>query len=81
MNYIEVQKLHVSEFVLGTDGYGERIDKKTAFEIMGKYMELGGNILDTARMYTDGKSEEIVGEFVRKKQGKMLISTKCGKTF
>lgn len=78
MNYIEVQKLHVSEFVLGTDGYGERIDKKTAFEIMEKYMELGGNILDTARMYTDGKSEEIVGEFVRKKQGKMLISTKCG---
>lgn len=77
MEYINIEDLRISRFVLGTDGYGERIDEKTARGIMEKYAEYGGNILDTARMYTGGKSEKIVGEFVRAYKGEMLISTKC----
>ncbi len=77
MEYIQIEDMRVSRFVLGTDGYGQRIDEKTARGIMEKYLEYGGNILDTARMYTDGKSEKIVGEFVRAHNDKMLISTKC----
>ena len=54
MNYINLSDMKLSQIVLGTDGYGERIDKKTAFELMELYVKNGGNVLDTARMYTDG---------------------------
>ncbi len=78
MNYIDIADMHLSQIVLGTDGYGERIDKKTAFEIMELYVENGGNVIDTARLYCDGKSEEIVGEFLTSVRNNIYISTKCG---
>ena len=70
--------MKLSQIVLGADGYGERIDKKTAFELMELYVKNGGNVLDTARMYTDGKSEKIVGEFAKSNRDNLYISTKCG---
>ena len=78
MNYINLSDMKLSQIVLGTDGYGERIDKKTAFELMELYVKNGGNVLDTARMYTDGKSEKIVGEFAKSTRDNLYISTKCG---
>ena len=78
MEYITLSSMKLSQFVLGTDGYGERIDKKTAFELMELYVEKGGNVLDTARMYSNGKSEKIVGEFAKSKRDNLYISTKCG---
>lgn len=77
MEYIKLADMQLSRFILGTDGYGERIDKKTAFALMGCYAENGGNVLDTARMYTGGRSETIVGEFARANRGSVLISSKC----
>ncbi len=78
MNYVNIADMHLSQIVLGTDGYGDRISRKSAFELMEFYIENGGNILDTARLYCDGKSEEIVGEFVRSRHDSIYISTKCG---
>jgi len=77
MEKIQVGELLVSRYVLGTDGYGEGVSEKTAFGLMERYLALGGNILDTARMYTDGKSEKIVGDFARAHKDEVLISTKC----
>ncbi len=78
MNYINLQNMKLSQIVLGTDGYGERIDKNTALELMDFYVSNGGNVIDTARMYTNGKSEEIVGQFARVIRDKIYVSTKCG---
>lgn len=77
MEYTMLKDLKLSQIVLGTEGYSERIDKKTAFELMEFYIENGGNIIDTARLYCGGKSEEVVGEFVKGKRDKLYISTKC----
>lgn len=77
MNYINLAGMNMSQIVLGTDGYSERIDKKTAFEIMNLYIESGGNVIDTARLYCNGMSEALVGEFIKGKRHKLYISTKC----
>ncbi len=77
MEYTMLKDMNLSQIVLGTEGYSERIDKKTAFELMEVYLENGGNIIDTARLYCAGKSEEIVGEFIKGIRDKLYISTKC----
>ena len=64
MNNIKLKDMSLSNIVLGTDGYGERIDKKTAFSIMDLYTQNGGNVIDTARLYTNGTSASYVGEFI-----------------
>lgn len=77
MVYVNLEDMKLSQFVLGTDGYGERIDKKTAFDIMNEYTYNGGNIIDTARLYCDGMSEKYVGEFIKGKRDEIYVSTKC----
>lgn len=77
MEYTKLCNMNLSQIVLGTEGYSERIDKKTAFDIMEVYIENGGNIIDTARLYCGGKSERVVGEFIKNIRDKVYISTKC----
>lgn len=77
MEYKKICDMNLSNIIIGTEGYGERIDKKTSFELMDFYMSQGGNVIDTARLYCQGKSEEVVGEFIKGKRDKLYISTKC----
>lgn len=77
MNNIKLKDMSLSNIVLGTDGYGERIDKKTAFSIMDLYTQNGGNVIDTARLYTNGTSENYVGEFISGIRDNLYVSTKC----
>lgn len=77
MNYIDLCGMNLSQIVLGTDGYSQRIDKKTAFELMDFYVDNGGNVIDTARMYCNGTSELYVGEFIKNIRDRIYISTKC----
>ena len=46
---------------------------------MDLYIENGGNVIDTARLYVDGKSEEIIGNYlkIRNLKNKIVISTKA----
>ena len=77
MHYKKLYDMTLSNIVLGTEGFGERIDKKTAFSLMDFYLQNGGNVIDTARLYCKGLSEEVVGEFLKGKRDKVYISTKC----
>ncbi len=79
MEYIDFCGESLSRIVLGTDGYGERIDKDTAFDIMDFYIEQGGNVIDTARLYCGGESEKLVGQYIKERniRDKVFISTKC----
>lgn len=72
-------ELVVSEVVLGSDYYGERISPKDAAEFMDYYFQMGGNTIDTARMYTGGKSEAVIGAYLKERgiRDKTVISTKC----
>lgn len=77
MKYLNLNGMNLSQIVLGTDGYSERIDKKTAFELMDFYVQNGGNVIDTARLYCNGMSERYVGEFIHDMRDNLYISTKC----
>lgn len=79
MKYIDLCGMKMSQIVLGTDGYGERISEATARELMTEYIKCGGNVIDTARLYCGGKSEEIIGRYLADTglRDKVYISTKC----
>lgn len=68
-----------SRILLGTAYFGDTISDDTAFAIMDKFREMGGNHIDTARLYADGRSEEVVGRWL-KSRGKAdtFVSTKGG---
>lgn len=73
------EDLKISAITLGCDGYGTDVERKVAFDMLDLYTYQGGNTIDTARMYTNGTSEQIIGDWLtsRKTRNKVIISTKC----
>jgi len=61
--------LRVSRLALGTMTFGEEwgwgANEKVSRALFDAYLEAGGNFVDTADMYTNGRSEEMVGAFMR----------------
>jgi aryl-alcohol dehydrogenase-like predicted oxidoreductase len=70
--------LRISEIGFGTQTFGWTTDRKEAFEMLDHYVGLGGNYLDTADSYNDGKSEEILGEWLkaRGRNDDLIVGTK-----
>ncbi len=72
--------LRVSEIALGTmtfgDDWGWGAGKDACEEMFDRYVEAGGNFIDTANNYTDGTSERIVGELVGDERDEFVIATK-----
>jgi aryl-alcohol dehydrogenase-like predicted oxidoreductase len=74
--------LRVSPLCLGTMTFGTEwgwgSPKKTAFAILERYLEAGGNFVDTADGYTGGRSEEFIGEYFAERGGRdrTVIATK-----
>jgi aryl-alcohol dehydrogenase-like predicted oxidoreductase len=56
--------LRVSPVGLGTMTFGWGADRATAEAIFRRYLEAGGNFVDTADAYADGTSEEWLGDFI-----------------
>ena len=44
---------------------GINIDTNASFKILDWFVELGGNFIDTANGYSNGESEEIIGEWMK----------------
>ncbi len=74
--------LKVSPLCLGTMTFGEDwgwgSSGETARQIFDTYVDRGGNFIDTADGYTNGKSEELVGKFIKDKavRDKIVLATK-----
>ena len=75
--------LRVSPFCLGgmtfgnDMGWGSSVQESEA--IISKFLEHGGNFIDTANAYTFGHSEKIIGDFFQQRKGKrdrVVIATK-----
>jgi hypothetical protein len=54
-------QLLVSRLCLGTNVYGTAVDQARSEELLDRFVELGGNFIDTARMYGDWVPEAPVG--------------------
>src|SRR4051812_41027215 len=60
---LRVSPLCLGTMTFGTDwGWGS--PRETVFAILDRYFEAGGNFLDTADGYTNGKSEELIGDWL-----------------
>jgi aryl-alcohol dehydrogenase-like predicted oxidoreductase len=75
--------LRVSPFCLGAMTFGEDFGWGSSVEvserILDRYIERGGNFIDTANLYTKGHSEKIIGDHLAKENGKrdrLVIATK-----
>jgi len=54
----------VSTFTLGTMTFGSESDEAVSRAQLDAFLEAGGNLVDTADVYTGGVSEEIVGRWL-----------------
>jgi aryl-alcohol dehydrogenase-like predicted oxidoreductase len=74
--------LRVSRLALGTMTFGTEwgwgADEKAARQLFDRYLEAGGNFIDTADLYTNGTSERWIGKFVAesKTRDRVVIATK-----
>ncbi|MEU1528797.1 aldo/keto reductase [Streptomyces fagopyri] len=72
--------LRVSELFLGAMTFGEQdgmgAPKEECARILDAYAEAGGNVVDTAVNYRGGASEEIVGELLKGRRDRFVLSTK-----
>jgi len=72
--------LRVSPLALGAATFGTEwgwgAEREDARKLFDRYTELGGNFFDTASTYTNGSSEQMLGEFARGNRDKMVLATK-----
>lgn len=74
--------LRVSRLALGTMTFGTEwgwgADKANAKSIFDAFVDAGGNLVDTADLYTNGTSESWIGEFVAERglRDTVVIATK-----
>lgn len=75
--------LRVSPLALGAMTFGEDLGWGSSVEesqqIMDRYIELGGNFIDTANFYTKSHSEKIIGDHIGRhssRRDRLVLATK-----
>lgn len=79
MNYRQLGRsgLRVSEFCLGAMTFGRETSEEDSRAILNRFVEAGGNFIDTADVYTKGRSEEILGDWLEtQNRDSLVIATK-----
>ena len=80
--------LSIAPLAFGGNVFGWSVDEKRSFELLDAFVDAGGNLIDTADVYSawvpgnaGGESEIIIGKWLRKsgKRDRVVISTKVAK--
>ncbi|MCD6290193.1 MAG: aldo/keto reductase, partial [Anaerolineae bacterium] len=68
----------VSALCLGCMMFGGRTDEATSMDIIDRAIDAGINFLDTANVYSRGRSEEVVGKALKRngKRHRIVLATK-----
>jgi aryl-alcohol dehydrogenase-like predicted oxidoreductase len=76
-----VTDLEVFPMGLGARAFGDRVDTATATAILDTFRDLGGDLVDTADAYADGRSESILGDWMRTRRNRdgIVVATKVGR--
>jgi aryl-alcohol dehydrogenase (NADP+) len=71
-------ELSVSVFGLGTMTFGAEADEATSHALLDRYVAAGGRFIDTADVYSQGASEEIIGRWLRRRHDltDIVVATK-----
>ncbi|HZB95503.1 MAG TPA: aldo/keto reductase [Herpetosiphonaceae bacterium] len=70
----------VSTYALGTMTFGAESDEATSHAMLDDYVAAGGNLIDTADVYSAGTSEEIIGRWLAARpteREQVLIASKA----
>nr|WP_233167341.1 aldo/keto reductase [Paenibacillus roseus] len=72
--------MKISSYTLGTGNFGEwgNANTEDCIRIVDAALEKGVNIIDTADVYSAGRSEEIVGEALKGRREQIILATKVG---
>jgi aryl-alcohol dehydrogenase-like predicted oxidoreductase len=80
--------LEVAPLALGGNVFDWTADEATSFDILDAFVDAGGNMIDTADVYSawvpghsGGESERVIGRWLKRdpsKRAKMVIATKVG---
>jgi aryl-alcohol dehydrogenase-like predicted oxidoreductase len=74
--YLSRTGVKVSTLCLGCLTFGRELDETLSRRIIDRYLDAGGNFLDTANVYSRGRSEEIVGQAIRGRRDEIVLATK-----
>ena len=80
--------IEVAPLALGGNVFGWTADEETSFRILDAFVDAGGNMIDTADVYSawvpghkGGESETVIGHWLKRdraKREKVVIATKVG---
>lgn len=73
-----IGSLAVSVVGVGCNNFGSRIDERQSEEVIGAALDAGVNFFDTADMYGNGKSEELLGRYLGQRRRQVIVATKFG---
>src|SRR5258706_2409251 len=72
--------VRISEVALGTMTFGEEWGWGASPDVSARMLDLfadaGGNVIDTADVYTNGSSETILGELLKGRRDRFVLATK-----
>lgn len=74
--------LRVFPIALSGTAFGWRADEQATTAILDRFLELGGDLIDTADSYAGGRSEIMIGNWMRRRgvRDRLTLSTKIGKS-
>ena len=72
--------MHVSEYALGTMMFGTygNADHEDCVRIIHRALDAGITFIDTADVYSNGESEQIVGKALKGRRDEVVLATKFG---
>lgn len=75
--YLGASGLAISSVGLGTNNFGVRLDAEQSARILHQAIDVGITFIDTANVYGDGASEELIGRALKDKRSQVLLATKA----
>jgi len=71
--------MQVSEMCLGAMMFGGRCDAAESARVVDAALDAGVNFLDTAAMYCDGATEEVLGRILKGRRERVILGAKVHK--
>ena len=76
---VRVSEMGLGCWQLGGTDWGN-VEDSAALDILSAAVEAGVNFFDTADVYGNGRSETLIGRFLKERRPKIFVATKLGRT-
>jgi aryl-alcohol dehydrogenase-like predicted oxidoreductase len=76
---VRVSEMGLGCWQLGGTDWGN-VEDRTALDILSAAVDAGVDFFDTADVYGNGRSETLIGRFLKERRAKIFVATKLGRT-